>query len=63
MIRRKLLLLLVLLGLSVFVLPLEARPPRCECAPLGGDFCGSDGRIYDSPCMAACFGATIVPCP
>lgn len=61
---RKLLTLLVLLGLSGFAL--TARPSaavRCDCAPLGGEFCGADGRTYDSPCAAACFGHTTVVHP
>jgi hypothetical protein len=68
---RKLLTLLFLLGLSALSLAPRANaskyPPPfdCECAPLGGEFCGSDGVTYDSPCMAGCAGATIVhtgPC-
>jgi hypothetical protein len=58
---RKLFTLLVVLSLSGFAL--TARPSaavRCECAPLGGEFCGADGRTYDSPCAAACFGRTTV---
>ncbi len=62
----KFLALLAVLGLSGFAL--TARPSaafRCECAPLGGEFCGADSRTYDSPCVAACFHTTIVhsgPC-
>jgi hypothetical protein len=68
---RKLLILLALTGLSVLAPVPRANashhPPPfdCECAPLGGEFCGSDGVTYDSPCMAGCAGATIVhsgPC-
>jgi hypothetical protein len=68
---RKLLMLLVLTGLSALALSPRANASRwpppfdCECAPLGGEFCGSDGITYDSPCMAGCAGATIVhsgPC-
>jgi hypothetical protein len=47
---------------KLFVL-LTARPSaaiRCECAPLDGQFCGADGRTYDSPCAAACLGHTTV---
>ena len=68
---RKLLTLLALLGLSTMALAPRANafthppPVDCECAPLGGEFCGSDGVTYDSPCTAGCAGATIVhsgPC-
>ena len=68
---RKLLTLLVVMGLSALAMTPKAnarRPPPpfdCECAPLGGEYCGSDGVTYDSPCMAGCFGATVVhigPC-
>jgi hypothetical protein len=66
--RHRVLILLAALGLAALALTPPARAAsriRCECAPLGGEFCGSDGRTYDSPCMAACFHATIVhsgPC-
>ncbi len=68
---RKLLTLLFLSGLSVLALAPRANashhPPPfdCECAPLDGQYCGSDGATYDSPCTAACAGVTIVhsgPC-
>jgi hypothetical protein len=69
---RKLLTLLVLSGLSALALAPRANaihpPPQpgdCECAPLGGEYCGSDGVTYDSTCMAGCAGATVVhsgPC-
>lgn len=63
---RKFLILLALLGLSGFALtPKPSAAIRCECAPLGGEFCGADGKTYDSPCVAACFHTTIVhpgPC-
>ncbi|HEY2291020.1 MAG TPA: Kazal-type serine protease inhibitor domain-containing protein [Thermoanaerobaculia bacterium] len=62
---RKLLPLLALMGLSAFAL--SSRPARafCECAPLGGEYCGANGVTYDSPCVAACFHVKIVhsgPC-
>lgn len=67
---RKLLMLLVLAGLSALALAPRANaihppPTDCECAPLDGQYCGSDGATYDSPCTAGCAGATIVhvgPC-
>jgi hypothetical protein len=69
---RKLLTLLVLSGLSTLALASQANaihpppgPGDCECAPLDGQYCGSDGSTYDSPCTAACAGVTIVhvgPC-
>lgn len=69
---RKLLTLLVLSGLSALALASQVNaihpppgPGDCECAPLGGEFCGSDGVTYDSPCTAGCAGATVVhsgPC-
>jgi hypothetical protein len=67
----KLLTLLFLSGLSALALAPRANafnyppPGWCECAPLGGEYCGSDGVTYDSPCMAGCAGATVVhsgPC-
>jgi hypothetical protein len=62
---RKLLILAAVLGLSAFSLIPRPSAAFCECAPLGGEFCGADGRTYDSPCMAHCFHTTIVhsgPC-
>ncbi|MBW8878616.1 MAG: hypothetical protein JF614_26970 [Acidobacteria bacterium] len=60
-------ILLLLLGLAALALSsaTSARAFRCECAPLGGEFCGANGVTYDSPCVAHCFGVKIVhsgPC-
>jgi hypothetical protein len=59
---RKLFVLLVGLSLSGFALtvPRPSAAIRCECAPLDGQFCGANGRTYDSPCAAACLGHTTV---
>jgi hypothetical protein len=57
-------ILLLLLGLAALALSSKANA-FCECAPLGGEFCGANGRTYDSPCVAHCFGVKIVhsgPC-
>jgi hypothetical protein len=63
-ISRKLLLLLGIAALALTAKPSTARH-ICECAPLGGAYCGANGVTYDSPCVAACFGVKIVhpgPC-
>ncbi len=63
---RKSRILLLALGLAALALSSsKANAFRCECAPLGGEYCGADGRTYDSPCVAACFHVKIVhagPC-